>query len=565
MQNKLLKENEVGVFALGGLGEVGKNMYCVEYQDELIVIDSGILFPDDQLLGIDYVINDYAYLMENQEKIKALIITHGHEDHIGAIPFLLRQVKIPKIYANGIAIGLIKNKLQEHRGLRANLVEYQEFETLVLGKLSISFYRTNHSIPDSFGVVIHTPEGVIVHSGDFKFDFTPTGPDANYHRMAELGKKGVLLLLSDSTNSELSGFTKSEKLVSSSIKDIFTKIDGRVIVATFASNVHRVQQIIEASVATNRKVAAYGRSMLKTIEVGQDMGYIKAPSGTLIDPHHINRYPIEQITILCTGSQGEPLAALSRIAAGTHRQIKIQEGDTVIFSSSPIPGNQLSVGKTINLLFRRGANVITNSPLTDTHTSGHAGQEEQKLLLKLLKPKYFMPIHGEYRMLKIHSNIAHETGVKKNNSFVLDNGDVLAVTRNSARVAGKVISGTVYVDGKGVGDIGTIVIRDRKILSEDGLLSAIVTVNQDTNEVIGSPIITSRGFIYMREHEELTKDIAKLVQELVQSKITQMNRVNVNVLKREMTKSLKDYIYQKTERTPMIMPVIMTLNNNKSA
>jgi len=564
MQNNLLRDNEVGVFALGGLGEVGKNMYCIEYQDELIVIDSGILFPDDHLLGIDYVINDYTYLQENQDRIKALIITHGHEDHIGALPYLLRQVKIPKIYANGMAIGLIKNKMKEHKGLRLNLLEFQEYEKLVLGKLSISFYRTNHSIPDSFGVVVHTPVGVIVHSGDFKFDFTPTGPDANYQKMGELGKKGVLLLLSDSTNSEYPGFSISEKKVAKSIKDIFSKIEGRAIVATFASNVHRVQQIIEASVATNRKIAAYGRSMLKTLDVGRDMGYIRAPKDTIIDPNQVYKYKPEEITIICTGSQGEPLAALSRIAAGTHRQIKVQEGDTVIFSSSPIPGNQAGVGKTINMLFRRGANVITNSPLTDTHTSGHAGQEEQKLLLKLLKPKFFMPIHGEHRMLKIHAQIGHQTGVRPGNSFVLDNGDVLAVSKRSARVAGKVQSGDVYVDGKGVGDIGNVVIRDRKVLSEDGLLSTIVTIDKDTKKVLGKPIIISRGFIYMKEHGELTAEMSDKVANLVGSKLQKMNKVNINTLKRDINRLLKEFIYLKTERSPMIMPVVMTVDKNET-
>ena len=424
----------------------------------------------------------------------------------------------------------------------------------------MSFFRTNHSIPDSFGVVIHTPEGKIVHTGDFKFDFTPNGPDADYQKIAQLGRQGVLLLLSDSTNAELNGFTKSEKLVSESIKDIFSKIDGRAIVATFASNVYRVQQIVEASVATKRKVAVFGRSMLKTIDVGSEMGYIKAPKNTFIDPNHINKYKARDITILCTGSQGEPLAALSRIANGTHRQIKITQGDTVIFSSSPIPGNQEGVGRTINQLFRKGANVITNSPLTDTHTSGHAGQEEMKLMLKLIQPKYFMPIHGEYRMLKIHSKIGHMTGVRKGNEFVLDNGDVLAVTRRSARVAGKVQAGNVYVDGKGIGDIGNVVIRDRKILSEDGLLSAIITIDTENKKVLSKPVIISRGFIYMREHGELTNEISELVEKTVQKKIEKVNIVNVNFIKRDITKLLNEFIYKKTERKPMIMPVVMAVN-----
>ena len=560
MQEKILKHSEVGVFALGGLGEVGKNMYCIEYQDELIIIDSGILFPDDYLLGIDYVINDYSYLIENQDKITALVITHGHEDHIGAIPYLLRQVNIPKIYANGLAIGLIKNKLEEHRDLKPTLIEFDEDEKIKLGKLSVSFFRTNHSIPDSFGVVMHTPEGKIVHTGDFKFDFTPTGPDADYQKMAGLGQAGVLLLLSDSTNAELNAFTKSEQMVSENIKDIFTKIEGRAIVATFASNIHRVQQIVEASLDTNRKIAVFGRSMLRTVEVGTEMGYIKAPAGTFIEPRTLNKYKADQITIVCTGSQGEPLAALSRIAAGTHRQIKVSTGDTVIFSSSPIPGNQESVGKTINQLFRRGANVIINSPLSDTHTSGHAGAEELKLMLKLMKPKYFMPIHGEYRMLKIHSNIGIMTGVKKGNEFVMDNGDVLAVTRRSARIAGKVKAGNVYIDGKSIGDIGSVVIRDRRLLSEDGLLSAIVTINQKTLEVITKPVIISRGFIYMREHTDFTSELSEIVKELVTNKLANMKKVNISLLKRDISKLLTDFIYEKTERSPMIMPVVMIVN-----
>jgi len=557
MQNQLLKHNEVGVFALGGLGEVGKNMYCVEYQNEIIIIDAGIMFPDEHLLGIDYVIPDYTYLKENQDKIKALVITHGHEDHIGGIPWLLRQLKIPKIYANGLAVGLIKNKMQEHRGITYNLLEYFENDIIRFKNLSISFFRTNHSIPDSFGIVVKTPHGKIVHTGDFKFDFTPTGPDADYAKMARLGQEGVLLLLSDSTNSELDAFTKSETLVSESIKDIFTNIEGRAIVATFASNIHRVQQIVEASIASKRKIAVFGRSMERTVEVGQEMGYIKAPHGTFVSPKALRHFKPEEITILSTGSQGEPFAALSRIANGTHRQIKVQPGDTVIFSSSPIPGNQPSVNKTINALFKQNANVITHSPLTDTHASGHAGNEELKLMLKLIKPKFFMPIHGEHRMLKIHAETGIATGVKKGNEFVLDNGDVLALTQHKARVAGKIPSGSVYIDGKGIGDIGNVVLRDRKILSEDGLLTAIVTLNTENKKIIGNPVIVSRGFVYMKDHTALTNELSTKVKDHVEALMAKQKSLNIPHVKRDIIKILNDHIYTKTERNPMILPVVI--------
>lgn len=559
MQKNILNENEVGVFALGGLGEVGKNMYCVEYQDELIIIDSGILFPDDYLLGIDYVIPDYTYLSENQHKIKALVITHGHEDHIGGIPYLLRQVKIPKIYANGLALGLIKNKMLEHKSLKINLLEYHEDDTLQLGKMNVRFFRTNHSIPDSFGIVIGTPEGVIVHTGDFKYDFTPTGPDADYYKMANLGKEGVLCLLSDSTNAELRGFTKSETDISANINDIFSKIEGRVIVATFASNIHRVQQIVEASIKMKRKIAVFGRSMERTIEVGQAMGYVRAPEGTFVTGREVKNLRPDQITILSTGSQGEPFAALSRIANGTHRDIKIFPGDTVIFSSSPIPGNQTGISKTINSLFRRGADVIINSPLTDTHTSGHAGAEELKLMLKFMKPKYFMPIHGEYRMLKIHSQIGLMTGVKKGNEFVMDNGQVLALTKDSARIAGKIQAASIYVDGSGIGDVGNIVLKDRKVLSDDGLLSAIVTIDESNMNLLGNPVIISRGFVYMKDHTVLTNEISKLVVALVENYLKTQKTLNPSILKKDITKMLNEYIFKQTERSPMIMPVIMTV------
>ncbi len=558
MQN-FLKKHEVGVFALGGLGEVGKNMYCVEYQDEIVIIDAGIMFPDDELLGIDYVIPDYTYLQENEHKIKGLFITHGHEDHIGGIPWLLRHVKVPKIYANGLAVGLIKKKMQEHRGIHYNLLEFFENDIIRFNNLKVSFFRTNHSIPDSHGIVVKTPQGKIVHTGDFKFDFTPTGPDADYAKMARLGSEGVQLLLSDSTNAEVEAFTKSETTVSENIRDIFSRIDGRAVIATFASNVYRVQQIIEASIATNRKVAVFGRSMERTIEVGQEMGYIEAPHGTFVGARALKHFNPEEITILCTGSQGEPFAALSRIANGSHRQIKVQDGDTVIFSSSPIPGNKASINRTINQLFKRGADVIVHSPLSDTHTSGHAGAEELKLMLKLMKPRFFMPVHGEFRMLKKHAQTAVATGLREDRTFVLDNGDVLALSGGSARIAGNIRAQSVFIDGKGIGDIGNVVLRDRRILSEDGLLTTIITIDKETRQLIDKPVIVSRGFVYMKDHTELTNEISHMVNQHVEELIKRKQDVPVPTIKKEVTNLLNDYIYTKTERSPMILPVVVTV------
>jgi len=531
-------------------------MYVVEYQNEIVIIDAGVMFPDESLLGIDYVIPDYTYLQQNQDKIKALVITHGHEDHIGGIPWLLRHVKIPKIYANGLAVGLIKNKMREHQGIQYNLLEFFENDNIRFKHLAVSFFRTNHSIPDSFGVVVKTPHGKIVHTGDFKFDFTPTGKDADYAKMARLGTEGVLCLLSDSTGAEVDAFTKSETLVSESIKEIFSNIEGRAVVATFASNIHRVQQIVEASIATKRKIAVFGRSMERTVEVGQEMGYIKAPHGTFVGSKALRHFAPHEITILCTGSQGEPFAALSRIANGSHRQIKVQPGDTVIFSSSPIPGNQSGINKTINQLFKRGANVITHSPLNDTHTSGHGGNEELKLMLKLIKPKFFMPIHGEHRMLKIHARTGIATGVKKGNEFVLDNGDVLALTKKTARVAGQIPANNVYIDGKGIGDIGSVVLKDRKILSEDGLLSVVITIDEKKRKRIGESVIVSRGFVYMKEQTKLTKDLSKKVDDMVTSTLDKYDTIKTGLIKRDIIRLLNDYIFTKTERNPMILPVV---------
>jgi len=552
---KRFNDDNFKFFSLGGLGEVGKNMYIFEIGDEIIIIDSGILFPDSSF-GIDYLIPDYTYLKENEDKILGLFITHGHEDHIGGIPYLLKNVKVPKVYANGLAIGLINNKLKEFPNLKIDLNEFNDNSVYKFKNFEVSFFRTNHSIPDSFGIALLTKYGYVLHTGDFKFDFTPLGKQSDYYKLTQYSKKGVKLLLSDSTNSQITTFAPSEKDISMSIRNIFSQIQGRIIIATFASNVYRVQQIIEASVTHGRKIIIFGRSMEKTIRVGQQLGYITAPKGTFITAKEFPHLPPEKITILSTGSQGEPLAALSRIANGTHRQIKIIPGDTIVFSSSAIPGNQESINNTINKLFRAGAEVIVNSPLTDTHTSGHASADELKLMLVLTQPEYFVPVHGEFAMQRTHIDIAIRTGVDKDKCFALENGQVLTLNHKEGIVKSRVQAGTVYIDSNRSIIDGTI-IKERKLLAEDGMLTAIFTVKD--RKQIAAPGIVSRGFIYMKNSEELVSNIQKKAKETLDRYLKTHKVPNFTSVKGFISNELSNYIYELTERKPIIIPIIMQI------
>ncbi len=547
--------NITSIVALGGLGEVGKNMYVVTHQNEILIIDAGVMFPEDELMGVDYVIQDVSYLKENEKKIKALIITHGHEDHIGGITFLLQNVNIPVIYAPKIATSLIERKLNDSNIKYANLQSYDAESKIETKYFNVEFVTTTHSIPDSFAVVIHTPQGTIFETGDFKFDLTPVGPMADLHKMAKIGSEGVKILLSDSTNALSEGFSKSESCVDETLNDIISRHYGRVIIATFASNIYRIKHIVETCRKNNRQIVTFGRSMESSIEIALSNGLIKDRS-IFIDANKAKSLKRNQVCILCTGSQGEPLAALSRIANGVHKQISLLNDDLVIFSSKPIPGNAASINRIINKLYLKGVRVYTNEEFSDIHTSGHAKQEELKLMLRLVNPQYFMPMHGEYRMLMAHKQLALDCGMPNENVFICKNGDVIELTNDGVRRGNPVQAGDVYVDGSRVGDVGSAIIKDRKTMSKDGILLAIVNINPTTRQLLIKPNVTTRGFIMVNENADLIEKIERKITSIVKDSL-QKNTYTYTDLKNQIIFDLYPYISALTGRHPMILPVIM--------
>lgn len=556
---KFFNSDDTKVFALGGLGEVGKNMYCIMHNNEIIIIDAGITFPEGDLLGVDYVIPDYSFLKKNESKIKALFITHGHEDHIGGIPYLLQTVNIPAIYAPNQAVGLIKRKLEEKNIQYKNLFIYTEKTIVKFKNIQVEFFRTTHSIPDSHGICVTTPNGIIVATGDFKFDFTPIGPIANLHKMAEIGSRGVTMLLSDSTNALNDGMSVSESKVDEALSEIFKRHDGRIIIATFASNIYRLKHIVDTCKRNNRKIVTFGRSMEANIEISIEGGYIKHKE-IFITPEESKKLPANKVCILCTGSQGEPLAALTRIANGNHKQIKLQDDDVVVFSSSAIPGNALSISRTINKLYLKGVAVYTNTSLSDIHTSGHGNKEELKLMIRLINPKYFMPFHGEYIMLKSHADLAVDCDIPKENTFVLGNGDIVSITKGVAKLAGSIQANDIYVDGNRIGDVSSAVIRDRKIMSSDGIVVVISNIDTINNKLLGTPNITTRGFVLVNENEELLKKLEEISKTAINSKLS--SQINYADIKNEIITQLSSYIFDKTGRKPIILPVIMDIKKN---
>jgi len=553
---KFFDGGDTKIFALGGLGEVGKNMYCIMTGNEIIITDVGITFPSNELPGIDYIIPDFTFLKKNEKKIKALFITHGHEDHIGGIPYLLQSLEIPAIYAPNQAAGLIRKKLEDREIKYDRVYVYTEKTKIKFKNMSVEFFRTTHSIPDSHGIVVNTPNGTIVTTGDFKFDLTPIGPMANLQKMAGIGEKGVTLLLSDSTNALHEGFSVSESKVDEALSEIFLEHHGRIIIATFASNIYRLKHIVDTCKRNNRKIAIFGRSMENNIEISLNEGYIKHRE-IFVTPEEANQLDPNKVCLLCTGTQGEPLAALSRIANGSHRQIKLQPDDLVVLSSSAIPGNALSISKTINKLYLQGVKVCTNTSLSEVHTSGHGNQEELKLMLRLFMPKYFMPFHGEYRMLKTHADLAIECDIPKENTFVLSNGDVLSMYKGKITKDGTVPAGDVYIDGNRIGEIGSAVMKDRKIMSSDGIVVVIANIDTNKNKLLGNPNITTRGFVLIQENLDLIKELEIISTKAIHSKIDK--HVNYSEIKSEITNQLSTYIYEKTGRNPIILPVIMDI------
>lgn len=553
---KLLSNDDTKIFALGGLGEVGKNMYCFMTGNEIIITDAGMLMPEDDLMGVDYVIPDFTFLKKNESKIKALFITHGHEDHIGAIPFLLQLVNIPIIYAPNHAVGLIRKKLEDRNIQYKNLVVYDENTKVKFKTMTVEFFRTTHSIPDSHGICITTPNGIIVTTGDFKFDLTPIGPCFNVQKMAEIGSRGVTLLLSDSTNALSEGTSKSESKVDDVLGEIFKREKGRIIIATFASNVYRLKHIIDNCRRNGRKIATFGRSMENNIDISVKGGYI-TNKGIIVTPEEANKLPNDKVCLLCTGTQGEPLSALSRIADGVHKQIKLQSDDIVIFSSSAIPGNKASISRTINKLYLKGVKVYTNTSLNDIHASGHGNEEELKWMLRIINPKYFAPFHGEYRMLKKHADIGVMCGIPKENNFVLSNGEVLSMYKGKIKRDGFIQADDVYVDGNRIGDTKNAVIKDRKLMASDGIIIVVANVDTKEKKLLGNPNITTRGFVLVNENEELLKNLENVSKGAI---VSQLNGpINYTEIKSEIINQLSSYTYEKTGRKPIILPVIMDI------
>lgn len=553
------KQNKLKVIPLGGMEEIGKNMTVFEYGENIIVVDCGLAFPEDEMLGIDLVIPDFTYLEKNADKVRGIILTHGHEDHIGALPYVLKRLKVP-VFGTELTLALVENKLLEHELTeKADLRIIRQGQTIQLGPFKVEFIRSTHSIADSVALAIDTPVGVVFHTGDFKIDQTPIeGEPIDLTRIAELGKKGILLLMSESTNVERPGYTMSERVVGDTFDNIFRGAKSRIIVASFASNIHRIQQIVNSAVKYGRKVALCGRSMIDVATAAIRLGYLNFPEDTLIDIDRIKRYKPEELVIITTGSQGEPMSALSRMAASTHKKVEISEGDLVIISASPIPGNEKMIYNVINELFKKGAEVIYDD-LIDVHVSGHARQEELKLMLRLTKPRFFMPIHGEYRHLKMHAKLAESMGVPEKNIFIMQNGKVLELTSRSAKITGSVQSGSVLVDGLGVGDVGETVLRDRKILSEDGLIIVVAAMDSNGNQVADLEVI-SRGFVYVRESEELMEEVKALARDALARAVSKKGN-NWNSMRNAIKDELSAFLYKKIKRSPMIIPIIMEVRS----